>query len=85
MYKQPEPSPIEKSFWAAAKGVIPEFEREVWIGRYRVDFLVRHKKVIIELYGYQWHSTKGKLAQDAERERIYNDKDIMLYASLARK
>ena len=69
MYKQPEPSPIEKSFWAAAKGVIPEFEREVWIGRYRVDFLVRHKKVIIELYGYQWHSTKEKLTQDAKRER----------------
>jgi very-short-patch-repair endonuclease len=69
MYRQPEPSPIEESFWATAKDAIPELEREVWIGRYRVDFLVRHKKVIIELYGYQWHSTKEKLTQDAERER----------------
>ena len=69
MYKQPEPSPIEESFWAIAKDAIPELEREAWIGKYRVDFLVRHKKVIIELYGYQWHSTKGKLTQDAERER----------------
>jgi very-short-patch-repair endonuclease len=69
MYKQPEPSPIEELFWATAKGAVPELERKVWIGRCRVDFLVRHKKVIIELYGYQWHSTKEKLTQDAERER----------------
>jgi very-short-patch-repair endonuclease len=70
MYRQPEPSPIEELFWATAKDAIPELEREVWIGRYRVDFLVRHKRVIIELYGYQWHSTKEKLTQDAERERV---------------
>jgi very-short-patch-repair endonuclease len=84
MYKQPEPSPIEELFWATAKGAIPELERKVWIGRCRVDFLVRHKKVIIELYGYQWHSTKEKLKTPNENA-IYNDKDIMLYASLARK
>jgi very-short-patch-repair endonuclease len=69
MYRQPEPSHIEESFWAVAKDAIPELEREVWIGKYRVDFLVRHKKVVIELYGYQWHNTKEKLTQDAERER----------------
>jgi very-short-patch-repair endonuclease len=70
MYRQPEPSPIEESFWVTAKDAIPELEREVWIGRYRVDFLVRHKKVVIELYGFQWHNTKEKLTQDAERERV---------------
>jgi len=69
MYKQPEPSPIEELFWNTAKDAIPDLEREVSIGRYRVDFLVRPKKVIIELYGYQWHSTKEKLTQDAKRER----------------
>jgi len=69
-YKEPEPSPIEESFWASAKDVIPELEREVWIGKYRVDFLVGSKKVVIELYGYQWHSSKEKLTRDAERERF---------------
>jgi very-short-patch-repair endonuclease len=69
MYKQPEPSPIEESFWANAKDAIPELEREVWIGEYRVDFLIRCKKVVVELYGFEWHNTKEKLTQDAERER----------------
>ncbi|MFH1524743.1 MAG: DUF559 domain-containing protein [Chloroflexota bacterium] len=69
-YEQPPPSPIEISFWETAKPVIPELEREVWIGnKYRVDFLIPSKKVIVELYGYQHHSTKYKITQDAERER----------------
>jgi hypothetical protein len=40
-YQQPAPSPIEIAFWEAAKPKIPELEREVWIGKYRVDFFVR--------------------------------------------
>jgi len=69
-YQQFGPSPIEQAFWEAAKHVIPELEREVWIGRYRVDFLIRSKKVIVELYGYQWHKSKDKLTRDAVRERF---------------
>lgn len=69
-YEQPPPSPIEVSFWETAKPLIPELQKEVWIDKkYRVDFLIPSKKVIIELYGYQHHNTKEKITKDAERER----------------
>jgi hypothetical protein len=69
-YEQPPPSPIEISFWETAKPLIPELEQEVWIDKkYRVDFLIPSKKIIIELYGYQYHNTKVKITKDAERER----------------
>lgn len=69
-YEQPPPSPIEISFWEKAKPLIPELQREAWIDKkHRVDFLVPSKKVIIELYGYKYHSTKDKITKDAGRER----------------
>jgi len=69
-YEQPPPSPIEISFWETAKPLIPELQREVWINKkYRVDFLIPSKKIVIELYGYKYHRTKEKLTKDAERER----------------
>jgi len=69
-YEQPPPSPIEVSFWETASPLIPELQKEVWIDKkYRVDFLIPSKKVIIELYGYQHHNTKEKITKDAERER----------------
>jgi very-short-patch-repair endonuclease len=69
-YQQPPPSPIEIAFWDAAKGRIPELEREVKIDRYRVDFLIRKQRVVIELYGFAYHNTKKKLTADAQRERF---------------
>jgi hypothetical protein len=70
-YEQPPPSPIEISFWEKAKPLIPELQREAWIDKkHRVDFLVPSKKVIIELYGYKYHSTKDKITKDAGRERF---------------
>lgn len=69
-YEQPPPSPIEISFWNTAKPLIPELQREVWVDKkYRVDFLIPSRKVVIELYGYQHHNTKEKITKDAERER----------------
>ncbi len=62
-------SPIEISFWEHAKPLIPELQDEVWIDKYRVDFLIPSKKVIIELYGYAYHNEKKKVTKDAERER----------------
>ncbi len=73
-YKQPEPSPIETAFWNAAKERIPDIGREVWIERYRVDFLVRAQKVVVELYGFAYHNDKRKLSQDAARERFLQRK-----------
>jgi very-short-patch-repair endonuclease len=69
-YKQPPASPIEVSFWEAALPRIPELQREVWVDKkYRVDFLVPSKKIVVELYGYEYHRDKRKLTQDAQRER----------------
>lgn len=65
----PNQSPIEKSFWETAKPLIPELEQEIWIDKYRVDFLIPNKKIIIELYGYEYHNSKQKITKDAERER----------------
>ena len=65
----PKPSPIEIAFWETAKPLIPELEQEVWINKYRVDFLIPSKKIIIELYGYEYHNSKQKITKDAERER----------------
>jgi len=69
-YQQPPPSPIEISFWEAAQGLLPKLEREVWIGQYRVDFLIRDQNIVIELYSYAYHHTKQKLTSDAQRERF---------------
>lgn len=70
-YEQPPPSPIEESFWKTAKPLIPELQREVWVDeKYRVDFFIPSKKIVIELYGFEHHNTKQKLTKDAERERF---------------
>ena len=69
-YQQPSPSPIEIAFWDAAKDRIPDLEREVWIDKYRVDFLIKEQRVIIELYGFAYHNSKKKLTADAQRERV---------------
>jgi very-short-patch-repair endonuclease len=68
-YQRPAPSHIEVAFWDAAKPLIPELETEIEIGHYRVDFLVRSKKIIIELEGHDWHSTKAQRTRDTKRER----------------
>ena len=74
-YQQPQPSPIEISFWNTAKPLIPELQREAWIDKkYRVDFLLPSKNVVIELYGYEYHNTKYKITKDAERERYLQRK-----------
>jgi|GEM_PF-1835053 len=65
----PDPSPIELAFWEAASPRIPDLQREVPIGPFRVDFLIPDKKVVVELYGYVYHGGKEKQTQDAQRER----------------
>lgn len=63
-------SHIEKSFWDAAKDVIPGLIPQFEIGRYRVDFFVLHKGCVIELDGHDYHKTKEQRTYDAERERF---------------
>ena len=67
---QQAPSPIEKIFWECAQNRILDLEREVWIPPYRVDFLIRSKNIVIELDGYEHHSSKQDRTKDAQRERF---------------
>ena len=50
-------------------------EREHWFGdsekhaRYRVDFILKDARLIVELDGHEYHSTKEQLEKDAIRQR----------------
>ena len=65
----PNASPIEKLFWEKAKPLIPDLEREVQLGEYRVDFFVRNSKLVIELDGHDYHKTKEQRTRDAQQMR----------------
>ncbi len=70
-----EPTHIEQLFIEAAKDRISELEREQWFGdnekrnRYRVDFLIKSKRVAIELDGRGTHFTEEQRENDAKRQR----------------
>ncbi len=72
---KPAPTPIEQLFIDEAKDRIPNLEREEWFGdtqkpnKYRVDFIIKPKKVVIELDGHGYHSTKEQREADAKRQR----------------
>lgn len=74
-YRDPEPTHIEKPFLEAAKDRISGLEREQWFGdrekvnRYRVDFLIKSKRVVIELDGRKTHLTEQQRENDAKRQR----------------
>ncbi len=68
-WRRPAPSLIETAFWDLAKPLIPELQREVEIGRYRVDFLVPSAQLVIELDGLKWHSGQEKRIYDSVRDR----------------
>ena len=56
-------------FWEKAKPLIPDIEREVQIGEYRVDFLVGRVDLVIELDGHEYHKTKQQRTRDAQQMR----------------
>lgn len=68
-FQSPCESPIEEQFWKIAQheisGIVPQYH----IGRYRVDFALPDKHVIIELDGHEYHKTKKQRTADARRER----------------
>ncbi|RON57994.1 hypothetical protein BK665_02625 [Pseudomonas frederiksbergensis] len=69
------PSPIEDEFSKAASDFAGLIEREHWFGdadkhhRYRVDFILKDARLIIELDGHSSHSTRDQLEKDAVRQR----------------
>ncbi len=62
-------SPIERQFFTSARKLIPNLEPQEWIGKYRVDFALKDKKVVVELDGHSYHKTKEQRQNDAERQR----------------
>lgn len=68
-------SPIEKQFENCLGELADAIESEHWFGdkekhgRYRVDFILKDARLIIELDGHQYHSSKEQLKKDAIRER----------------
>lgn len=69
------PSYIEKQFSAELGDLADLIESEHWFGdaekhgRYRVDFILKDARLIIELDGHAYHSTKEQLERDAIRQR----------------
>lgn len=74
-YRDRGPSYIEKQFSAELGDLADLIESEHWFGdaekhaRYRVDFILRDARLIIELDGHAHHSTKEQLEKDAIRQR----------------
>lgn len=74
-YQDRGPSYIEDEFSKAAADLADLIEREQWFGdaqrhhRYRVDFFLKDARLIIELDGHAYHSTKEQLEKDAIRQR----------------
>lgn len=74
-YRDRGPSYIEKQFSAELGELADRIESEHWFGdaekhgRYRVDFILKDARLIIELDGHAYHSTKEQLERDAIRQR----------------
>ncbi|MDC7251612.1 endonuclease domain-containing protein [Wohlfahrtiimonas chitiniclastica] len=82
---QPKPAPswyrdrgqsyIEEVFSKNLSDLADAIECEQWFGdqekhsRYRVDFILRDARLIIELDGHEYHSSKEQLEKDAIRQR----------------
>ena len=66
---------IEQEFQNAIEDLASAIESEHWFGdtekhhRYRVDFILKDARLIVELDGHAYHSTKEQLEKDAIRQR----------------
>lgn len=74
-YRDREPSFIEDKFINALGDMAELIEKEHWFGdenkhsRYRVDFILKDARLIIELDGHDFHSSQEQLENDAVRQR----------------
>jgi very-short-patch-repair endonuclease len=50
------------------KGGLPHPEINVRLGRYEVDFLWRQQRVVVEIDGYAYHSSRAALERDHRRD-----------------
>jgi hypothetical protein len=74
-YRDRGQSYIEELFTNNLDDLVSAIEAEHWFGdpekhsRYRVDFLLKDARLIVELDGHDFHSTKDQLEKDAIRQR----------------
>jgi very-short-patch-repair endonuclease len=74
-YRERGQSHIEMEFTKELGDLANSIEAEHWFGdqqkhsRYRVDFLLKDARLIVELDGHEYHSTKEQLERDAIRQR----------------
>ena len=74
-YNPQKPSYIEEKFSEELEELADAIENEHWFGdpqkhsRYRVDFILKDARLIVELDGYAYHSTPAQLKKDAIRQR----------------
>lgn len=74
-YRDRNQSYIEKEFSKELGDLANAIESEHWFGdqekhsRFRVDFILKDARLIIELDGHDFHSTKEQLENDAIRQR----------------
>lgn len=74
-YRDRGQSHIEAEFSKELDELADAIESEQWFGdkekhgRYRVDFILRDARLIIELDGHAYHSTPEQLEKDAIRQR----------------
>ncbi|MCP4397776.1 MAG: DUF559 domain-containing protein [bacterium] len=64
-------SPVEVMFFNAAF-LDPTFrglKKQHKIGRFEVDFALPKERIVIEIDGHQWHSTKPQRQKDLQRQR----------------
>ncbi|WP_206996981.1 endonuclease domain-containing protein [Trinickia mobilis] len=74
-WRHRNPSFIEAKFKKELGDLADAIESETWFGdpqkhsRYRVDFLLKDARLIVELDGHAYHSTREQLEKDAVRQR----------------
>lgn len=74
-YKDRGASYIEEKFAKSLGNMADLIEKEHWFGdpekhsRYRVDFILKDARLIIELDGHEYHSSPEQLEKDAVRQR----------------
>jgi very-short-patch-repair endonuclease len=62
-------SDLERDFLAICRSFdVPEPETQVQIGRYRVDFLWRRRRLVIEVDGYIYHRGRQAMRYDNDRD-----------------
>lgn len=72
-------SHIEESFLNAALPKIRSLQWQVWVDwKYRVDFYIPDRRLIIELDGHDYHSSKEQREYDAKRDRYLSKKGFRI-------